>query len=179
MGSRLTGRAGADYGEAVGDGNVPQAWFPGEPIGGSREIHLQPKRYRFILRMRLNSCSLFHALNLFHRKKGHKFGREKEAWWRVYPSSANLSAWETKALQSVCRNSRFIPQGLYHCISTRFCSRDSARLFRTTRDRVQVQALGLHGGSLQWPCSHWRQNWTLWNGHFHGKNIHTVMINRI
>jgi len=25
MGSGLTGRAGADYGEAVGDGNVPQA----------------------------------------------------------------------------------------------------------------------------------------------------------
>jgi len=132
---------------------------------------VDPEKYIFslngtVLFSKTQSCSVFDGLDLFdvncwdshHRKKRHKFGREKEAWWRVYPSSANLSARETKTLQSICRNSRFIPQGLYHSISTRFCSGDSARLFRTTTDRVQVQTLGLHGGSLQWPCSHWRHN---------------------
>jgi len=44
MGSGFTGRAGAGYSEAMGDGNVSQARFRGEPIGGSREIQFQPKR---------------------------------------------------------------------------------------------------------------------------------------
>ena len=66
------------------------------------------------------------------------------------------------------RNSWFISYSFHNSFPSWVCCGDSPSLFRATSDCIQVQALGLHGGSFQRPCTNWGNGWTLWDWNFRG-----------